>query len=35
MVLVCNQPNSADAILSDLKWKRTAAFDRRLQRLLR
>jgi beta-N-acetylhexosaminidase len=35
MVLVCNQPNSADAILSDLQWKRSAAFDRRLGRLLR
>jgi beta-N-acetylhexosaminidase len=35
MVLVCNQPNSADAILNDLNWKRTAAFDRRLSRLLR
>jgi beta-N-acetylhexosaminidase len=35
MVLVCNQPNSADAILSDLSWKRSAAFDRRLSRLLR
>jgi beta-N-acetylhexosaminidase len=35
MVLVCNQPNSADAILSDLQWKRTPAFDRRLSRLLR
>ena len=35
MVLVCNQPSSADAILSDLSWKRSAAFDRRLSRLLR
>ena len=35
MVLVCNQPDRADEVLSELRWKSSAAFERRLARLLR
>jgi beta-N-acetylhexosaminidase len=32
-ILVCNDPASADRVLADLRWTRTAAFDERLARL--
>jgi beta-N-acetylhexosaminidase len=33
MVLVCNRPDLADALLTDLRWKPTPAFAQRLERL--
>jgi beta-N-acetylhexosaminidase len=35
MVLVCNRPDLADALLDGLRWRRGRAFDARLARLLR
>jgi len=32
-VLVCNDPDSADRVLQELQWQRTADFDERLARL--
>jgi len=35
MVLVCNRPDLADALLASLRWRRPRAFDARLAPLLR
>ncbi len=35
MVLVCNQPATADELLAALRWRRTRAFTTRLARVLR
>jgi len=33
-ILVCNDPASAEALLGSIRWRRTAAFERRLARIV-